>query len=110
MKKFEKDIKEIITKWVGKNFGTQEMEDPSWDIGALSEEIAKHATELFWDIQNQYAYEDVSYVAEHDKVYLTPEQKKRITDMYVNSDCFGEIDYEAIRFFIETIKREETEA
>lgn len=40
-KQLQKDIQEIITKWVGRNFGTQEMDDPVWDIKALSRCIAK---------------------------------------------------------------------
>ena len=29
-----------IYKWVAKNFGTQEAEDPSWNIEALSAHLA----------------------------------------------------------------------
>lgn len=29
-----------ITNWVAKNFGTQEAEDPSWNIEALSAHLA----------------------------------------------------------------------
>lgn len=37
----EKFIKDNIYHWVGKNFGSQEAEDPSWNIEALSEYLAK---------------------------------------------------------------------
>lgn len=40
-KQLQKDIQEIITKWVGRNYGSQEVEDPSWNITALSRCIAK---------------------------------------------------------------------
>ena len=34
-------LREKIYHWVGKNFGTQEADDPSWDIKTLSEYLAK---------------------------------------------------------------------
>ena len=30
-------IKELILKWIGLNYGTQEVEDPCYNIEALSE-------------------------------------------------------------------------
>lgn len=36
----------IIYNWVAENFGTSEAEEPSWDIHALAEELAKHIIEL----------------------------------------------------------------
>lgn len=33
-------IKDSIEHWVGKNFGTHEVEEPSWNIGALSKYLA----------------------------------------------------------------------
>lgn len=32
-------IKNTIEKWVGENYGTQERDDPSWDIKSLSAHI-----------------------------------------------------------------------
>lgn len=40
-KQLQKDIQKIIEQWVGRNYGTQEMDDPSWNIKALSRCIAK---------------------------------------------------------------------
>lgn len=37
-------IKSTISHWVGKNFGSQEVDDPSWDIEALSSYLAKELT------------------------------------------------------------------
>lgn len=34
-------IEATIAHWVGKNFGSQELDDPSWNIRALSEYLAK---------------------------------------------------------------------
>lgn len=33
-------IKDSMTHWVGKHFGSQELEDPSWNIEALSRHLA----------------------------------------------------------------------
>lgn len=33
-------IKDSMEHWVGKNFGTHEVEEPSWNIGALSKYLA----------------------------------------------------------------------
>lgn len=32
---------DIITKWVGKNYGTQEAEDPCYSLEALADELIK---------------------------------------------------------------------
>lgn len=40
-KQLQKDVQKIIEQWVGRNYGTQEMDDPSWNIKALSRCIAK---------------------------------------------------------------------
>ena len=41
----ESEVRDFLGKkiyhWVGKNFGSQEAEDPSWNIKALSEYLAK---------------------------------------------------------------------
>lgn len=34
-------IRDSIRHWVGKNFGSQELEEPSWNIEALSTHLAK---------------------------------------------------------------------
>lgn len=34
-------LNNIICKWVEKNFGMSEVEDPSWDIGELADHIAE---------------------------------------------------------------------
>jgi len=36
-----RQIEKIIYKWVGESYGTQEADDPSWNVGLLSKEIAK---------------------------------------------------------------------
>lgn len=40
-KELQKFIQTTIEKWVGRNFGSQELDDPSWDIKSLSRCIAK---------------------------------------------------------------------
>lgn len=34
-------IKDSIRHWVGKNFGSQELDDPSWNIEALSYHLTR---------------------------------------------------------------------
>ena len=34
-------IKELILKWIGLNFGSQEMEDPCYNVDMLSEYLEK---------------------------------------------------------------------
>lgn len=34
-------LETLIKRWVAKTYGTQEAEDPSWDIESLAETIAK---------------------------------------------------------------------
>ena len=41
----EQQIKEIISNWVGENFGSQEKDDPSWNIDLLAKEIAEKLPE-----------------------------------------------------------------
>lgn len=44
----KKKIEKIIYSWVDRNFGPHEAQDPSWNIEALADEIAKHQHELYW--------------------------------------------------------------
>lgn len=34
------ELERVIKSWVARNYGESEAEDPSWDIGDLSREIA----------------------------------------------------------------------
>lgn len=40
-KDLQEQIVKSIEKWVGRNYGSQEVEDPSWNITALARCIAK---------------------------------------------------------------------
>lgn len=40
-KNIQKWVQKTIEEWVGRNFGSQELDDPSWNIKALSRCIAK---------------------------------------------------------------------
>lgn len=63
-KQLQKDIQEIITKWVGRNFGTQEMDDPSWDIKALSRCIAKELSKKINSTMLKYNHEPTVLIRE----------------------------------------------
>lgn len=43
---YKKKLETIIYEWVKQNFGESEADDPSWNIEALAEELAKHQQEL----------------------------------------------------------------
>ena len=52
-----KQIKESIKKWVGRNYGTQEVEDPSWNISALSRQITRDLLKAHPVLGNSANYE-----------------------------------------------------
>lgn len=52
-----KRVKESIKKWVGRNYGTQEVEDPSWNISALSRQIARDLVKAEPVLENASNYE-----------------------------------------------------
>lgn len=115
-------IKAIIHNWVGKNFGTQEAEDPSWDIEALAEELGRHFHELYWEQELQYLKEDVeNYINGLDpygkrllfgskaihKWELTEQQITNVADKIRNSEWYCSINPEDIRYYVrEELERE----
>lgn len=99
-------ITKIIYDWGGENFGTQEAEDPSWDIHALAEEIAKHKYEIYHDIERQYLTEDCEMVAENNAIELTEKEKQIIVDEYMNSEAYVDCHAEDWLWFIKQVKGE----
>lgn len=55
------DLQEFLSKtiyhWVGRNFGSQEADDPSWNIEALSKYLAKELNTRERAITNTKPYE-----------------------------------------------------
>lgn len=52
-----KRVKESIEKWVRRNYGTQEVEDPSWNISALSRQVARDLVKAEPVLENATNYE-----------------------------------------------------
>ena len=86
----EKFIKDNIYHWVGKNFGSQEADDPSWNIEALSEYLTK------------------KLYKEYDKLGVPKEQRIYSYDKYEEAIKFEE-DVLTDRVFIH-VKADDTEA
>ena len=104
---YKEMFKNIIYKWVAKNFGESEAEDPSWSIDALAEELASHQHELYWQQELEYLKEDVeNYVNGLDaydkrqlfggldkyKWELTEQQIYNVADEIRNSEWYCSID------------------
>lgn len=90
-----------IRNWVLKNFGISELEDPSWNIEALAEELATHAYTVYSIIEDNGLYEDVQYVAEaYNGKKLDKKHAERAVGYYKNMDAYGELDKEAIKWAI----------
>ena len=85
----EEKIKDIISTWVGKKYGEQEMDNPSWNIKALAHEIAKHYHEFYWLMEMEHLKEDVEAYAKENRIELTEQQAYNIADRIQNSDWYG---------------------
>ena len=62
----EKLIYDAIYKWVAKNFGESEAEDPSWSIEALAHDLtnAPLIFDIYKTIEREYLRDDCDMVAE----------------------------------------------
>ena len=98
----EQRLTEIIYNWVGKNFGTQEAEDPSWNIEALAHEIAEHDGELYGIKQEEYDIEDIKMVAEDMEVELSEKELSIALEEYEDEE---DTKLNAIPYIIERIKK-----
>lgn len=98
---YKDKLTKIIYEWVKTNFGENEADDPSWDIEALAEELAKHQHELYWQQELEYLKEDVEYYAdEHGYKPLTEQQKYDVADKIRNSEWYCSINPEDMEFYI----------
>lgn len=50
-------LQKKIYHWVGKNFGTQEADDPSWDIGQLSKYLSREVAKYYNSNTNRQSEE-----------------------------------------------------
>ena len=97
---YKEKLTKIIYEWVKTNFGENEADDPSWDIEALAEELAKHQHELYWQQELEYLKEDVeNYAGEHD-YKLTERQIYAVADKIRYSDWYCSINPEDMEYYI----------
>lgn len=99
---YKDKLAKIIYEWVKANFGENEADDPSWDIEALAEELAKHQHELYWQQELEYLKEDVENYAENNiaDVKLTEKQMYTVADKIRNSEWYCSINPEDIEYYI----------
>ena len=114
-----KTFYDIIYKWVGENFGTQEAEDPSWDIKALADHLSKSdidpdelnaytKSNVYSKVEQSYLEEDVeNYAKDHD-YKLTDQQVGAIAEKIRFSEWYCSIDPEDLDYYInEELKKGE---
>lgn len=105
---YKKKLEKIIYNWVKESFGESEADDPSWSIGALAEELAKHQHEFYWQQELEYLKEDVDYYANEHDIELTDKQKYAVADKIRNSEWYCSINPEDMDYYInEEIKKGE---
>lgn len=57
-------LKDSIRHWVGKNFGSQELDDPSWNIDALTYHLTKALYKRYRAISNMANFTLTVYLKE----------------------------------------------
>lgn len=104
----KKEYKKIIKKWVGKMYGESEAYNPSWNIDALAEELAKHFHEMYWQQELEYLKEDVeNYVDGLNTYNLTEQQIHNVAEKIRNSEWYMSINPEDMEYYIrEELKKE----
>lgn len=105
--KLAKELVKIIEKWVGENFGSQEVEDPSWSIEDLATEIAQNGYSLFKIMQREYVKEGICDVAERngeEPYSLSDRELDRATDIYMDGDVYGQLTDEQIDSMLDAVK------
>ena len=106
---YKDKLTKIIYEWVKKNFGENEADDPSWNIEALAEELAKHQHEFYWQQELEYLKEDVeNYIDGHEEYKLTEQQMYNVADKIRNSEWYCSINPEDLDYYIgEELKKGE---
>lgn len=102
---------DIIHKWVADNFGTQEADDPSWNIEALAKHLSEsdiHPDELsamtksraYNALEQYYVEEDVERYANDHGYKLTEQQIGCVADKIRSSDWYCSIGAEDMEWYI----------
>lgn len=106
-----KTFYEAIYEWVADSFGTQEAEDPSWNIEALADHLSKTdikpdelnaytKSNVYSMLDQHYVEEDVADYAESMGVELTEQQIGNVADNIRNSDWYCSISAEDMEWYI----------
>lgn len=93
-------IEDIIKRWVRDNYGESEVENPSWNIEELANELVRNTTALHWIVEEIYAMEDVTDIAEANDIKLTPSQVRKIAKNFMDDDSTMKVDRESIEYWI----------
>lgn len=102
---------DIIHKWVADNFGTQEAEDPSWNIEALADHLSKSdidpdelsaltKSRVYNALDQHYVEEDVEEYANDHGYKLNEQQIGHVADRIRNSDWYCSISAEDMEWYI----------
>lgn len=110
---------DIIHKWVADNFGTQEADDPSWNIEALAKHLSESdidpdelsamtKSRVYDTLEQHYVEEDVERYANDYGYKLTEQQVSYVADRIRNSDWYCSISAEDLDWYIDQeLRREE---
>lgn len=106
-----KTFYEAIHEWVADSFGTQEAEDPSWNIEALADYLSKTdikpdelnantKSSVYRTLDQHYVEEDVEQYANDHGYELTEQQIGGVADKIRNSDWYMSINAEDMDWYI----------
>ena len=106
-----KTFYEAIIEWVGKNYGSQEAEDPSWDVKSLADYLKNTdikpdelntytKSNVYCALDQGYVEEDVERYAKDYGYKLTERQIGNVADEIRNSDWYCSINGEDMEWYI----------
>lgn len=112
----EYELQQVIRNWVADNFGESEAKDPSWNIKALSNHVAKHFNEktqyngwtnyATWRINLEILDGEADAIRDSgdkfDTISDLADHLKQMVDDYFELNL-GEIDPEANNYAISTM-------
>lgn len=102
----QKEYRKTIRKWVEKYYGKNELYNPSWNIKALAEEIAKKHMQLHEEMIRTDLADAIAGIAEDNGITLTDKELDAVVDEYRYSEAYCEDDPDAILHFINEVKGE----
>ena len=97
----KEELHKFLYKWVSKNFGESEAEDPSWSIEALAHDLAIEFMELDERSKIINITADILEVAENNDIDLKKRDAESIARKYRFSEGYCRRDDEGIKDFIE---------